>query len=187
MDNLFRTLINRASWLRIFVAFLLTLVGAVNFYGPRGLYTQLTRETGALPETLQGLRPGQTLAYVGGLLPDFRGAYLTFQLYDLFFQAAAATFVALLLARAIKAFPSHTDRALRLLALPLVLLALECFENLFLALMTWGVAPPALESVQQGVTTLKLWLVLILLPLALTAFLLAAIDGFRVAIGAKKA
>ena len=172
--------------MRIAVVFALTAVGAFGLYNPDGLYSYLSSSAAPMPETVRGLRPGASLAFVNNLSEDKTSAYFTFQLYDLFYQLAAMTLLTLVIARAIRALPAYAERLERLLIIPFAMIAFELIENLSLSLMASGISPGSWEYGQQAMTTLKLWLTFLLFPLSLTAFVVAAVDGVREAVGAKK-
>ena len=186
MTFVFRMLIDKAVWWRIAVAFAGVLAGAFALFGPAATYSRLKTAFGALPEENLGHQPGQTLTFIGNLSEVQTAAYLGHQGFDFLYQTVVIVFSALVLARAIKAFPDWTARLERTLALPIALWICEAGENIFLALMISGFSAPLLEVIQQSFTTLKLWFAFALVPLTVVALGVAAVDGFRTAIGAKK-
>ncbi len=160
---------------RLGLAVLALVIFSALLFGPLSPWAAVSAAAGGmLPEGRPGVDAVRVLDAVDRMAPDGRLGYLAVQALDVPFFIAQSAVLALLLALALLATGRERTALRWLLVLPVVLVVVEVLEDLALVVITLAhpARPEALATVAGVLTTTKLGLAFLLLPLALLSLLI---------------
>lgn len=156
MKNWISNQIDKASWLRFAIRFVLLFAYSWWAFVAPGFWTRASEAAGPLPETLQGFPEGQP-ALAFSKLGEATSDYLIFQAIDVPFAFLNAMMISSAIALGVKQLVLSATPLRFLLILPLMALAADLTEDAFLVLMVSDILPDqgVVATLQQSVTNLK--------------------------------
>ena len=148
--------IEKASWLRFLISFVLVFAYSYWAFVRPGFWTRASSAAAPLPETLQGFHDGQP-ARAFSRLGEATGDYLIFQAVDIPFAFLNAAMITAAIALGLKALKLGATPLRFLLILPVILFAAEIVEDALLFLMAGDYIPDqgAPAQAQQIMTNIK--------------------------------
>lgn len=169
-------MIEKASWLRFIVSFVLLFAYSYWAFIRPGFWTRAQEAAAPLPETLQGFHDEQP-ALAFSKLGEATSDYLIFQAVDIPFAFLNAAMITAAIALGLKILKLAATPLRFLLLLPLILFAAEIAENALLFLMAGDYISDqgAPATAQQIMTNIKGAAAMLGMVCALAAIVSAAI------------